>query len=88
MGGSAPKKGVGSSLPSDGGVGAVARVYPDVIAQGEDLRDHALDQLMVIATGKIGPSNGPREEGVPGEHGAGRVKTDASRRVTRRVDDR
>jgi hypothetical protein len=84
---SAPEKGIVVALPSNGGCGTVSRVYPDLIAQGKDLIHHPLDQLVVVAAGKIGPSDGTCEQGIPGKYGSGRVKADPSRRMTRRVND-
>ena len=66
----------------------MARIDAQFIAEGEDLFHNALDQLLVIAAGKVRPSDGTGKQGVPGEDRSRCMKADASSGMARGVDYR
>ncbi len=74
-----PEKWIMFSLRANGTMRSVSGIYPQIISQGENLFHNALYQLLMVTTGKIGPSNGTGEEGITRKHHSRCVKAHPAR---------
>lgn len=80
------EKWVGVTFSANSGCRAVPGVDPYIIPQGKDLSDNPFDELLMVPSCKVCPSDGTRKECVTSEDCTRCVKAHPSRGVTRGVD--